>query len=75
MQKCIDKSNLVWYIINVVRFSANYKEVNRMSEKERGDIMEALKELPEKDKQFVLGYAAGVSASIGKNDSDGNKAS
>lgn len=44
------------------------KEVIRMSEKERGDIMEALKELPEKDKQFVLGYAAGVSATIGKND-------
>lgn len=39
-----------------------------MSEKERGDIMEALKDLPEKDKQFVLGYAAGVSASIGKDD-------
>lgn len=34
-----------------------------MSDKERGDIMEALKSLSEKDKQFVLGYAAGVSAS------------
>ena len=41
-----------------------------MSEKERGDIMEALKDLPEKDKQFVLGYAAGVSASAEK---DGGK--
>lgn len=39
-----------------------------MSEKERGDIMEALKELPEKDKQFVLGYAAGISASTDKDD-------
>lgn len=39
-----------------------------MSEKERGDIMEALKELPEKDKQFVLGYAAGVSASAKANE-------
>lgn len=38
-----------------------------MSERERGDIMEALKDLPEKDKQFVLGYAAGVTASE-KND-------
>ena len=34
-----------------------------MSEKERGDIMQALKELPESDKQFMLGYAAGRSAS------------
>lgn len=39
-----------------------------MSEKDRGDIMEALKGLPEKDKQFVLGYAAGVSASIKPDD-------
>lgn len=39
-----------------------------MSEQERGDIMEALKGLPEKDKQFVLGYAAGVSASIKPED-------
>lgn len=39
-----------------------------MSEQERGDIMEALKELPEKDKQFVLGYAAGISASSGKDE-------
>ena len=34
-----------------------------MSDKERGDIMDALKELPEADKQFMLGYAAGRSAS------------
>lgn len=34
-----------------------------MSEKERADIMDALKELPEADKQFMLGYAAGRSAS------------
>lgn len=39
-----------------------------MSEKERGDIMDALKTLPEKDKQFVLGYAAGVSASTKPDD-------
>lgn len=39
-----------------------------MSEQDRGDIMEALKGLPEKDKQFVLGYAAGVSASIKPED-------
>ena len=45
-----------------------------MSEQERGDIMEALKELPEKDKQFVLGYAAGVSASKAKPDNDENRA-
>lgn len=44
-----------------------YQEVNEVSEKERGDIMEALKNLPEKDKQFVLGYAAGVSASATTN--------
>lgn len=34
-----------------------------MSEKERADIMDALKKLPETDKQFMLGYAAGRSAS------------
>lgn len=34
-----------------------------MSDRERGDIMDALKELPEADKQFMLGYAAGRSAS------------
>ena len=33
-----------------------------MSEKERADIMDALKDLPEADKQFMLGYAAGRSA-------------
>lgn len=35
-----------------------------MSDRERGDIMDALKDLPEADKQFMLGYAAGRSASI-----------
>ena len=39
------------------------KEVKQMSEKERADIIDALKELPEADKQFMLGYAAGRSAS------------
>lgn len=33
-----------------------------MSDRERGDIMEALKDLPEADKQFMLGYAAGRAA-------------
>lgn len=35
-----------------------------MSDRERGDIMDALKDLPEADKQFMLGYAAGRSASV-----------
>jgi len=34
-----------------------------MSEREKGSILEALSDLPEKDKAFVLGYAAGRSAS------------
>ncbi len=34
-----------------------------MSKEERGSIMDALKELPEADKQFMLGYAAGRAAS------------
>ena len=34
-----------------------------MSEKERAEIIDALKDLPEADKQFMLGYAAGRSAS------------
>lgn len=33
-----------------------------MSNEERIPAMEALKELPEEDKRFVLGYAAGVVA-------------
>lgn len=43
-----------------------------MSEKQRGDIMEALKGLPEKDKQFVLGYAAGISASADNGNDNGS---
>ena len=35
-----------------------------MNDRERGDIMDALKDLPEADKQFMLGYAAGRSASV-----------
>ena len=47
-----------------------------MTEKERGDIMDALKELPELDKQFMLGYAAGRSASVREaTEDDGDKAS
>lgn len=34
-----------------------------MSEREKGSILENLSDLPEKDKQFILGYAAGRSAS------------
>ena len=33
-----------------------------MSKEERADIVEALNNLPDDAKQFVLGYAAGVSA-------------
>lgn len=40
------------------------EEVRKVSDRERGDIMDALKELPEADKQFMLGYAAGRSASV-----------
>lgn len=35
-----------------------------MSEREKGLILEALSNLPENDKQFVLGYAAGRAADI-----------
>ena len=38
-----------------------------MSEKEKSSILEALTDLPEKDKAFVLGYAAGRSASTGED--------
>ena len=40
-----------------------------MSESERESIIDALKDLPEKDKQFMLGYAAGRSASISEDQS------
>lgn len=40
------------------------EEVRKVSDRERGDIMDALKDLPEADKQFMLGYAAGRSASV-----------
>ena len=33
-----------------------------MSQKEKLEILERVKELPEPDKQFVLGYAAGITA-------------
>lgn len=35
-----------------------------MSDTERKDIIDAMKELPEADKQFMLGYAAGRAASV-----------
>ena len=44
-----------------------------MSDKERGEIMEALKELPEDKKQFLLGYAAGVVAKSGDQDKPSEK--
>lgn len=40
------------------------EEVKKVSDRERGEIMDALKDLPEADKQFMLGYAAGRSASV-----------
>ena len=33
-----------------------------MSEKEKAEIMESVKNLDEKNKQFVLGYAMGVAS-------------
>ena len=33
-----------------------------MSEQKISQAMEALKELPDEDKQFMLGYAAGLTA-------------
>lgn len=48
-----------------------------MSEKERGEILEALVGLPEEKKQFLLGYAAGVVAKAAdsekKDEPDGKK--
>ena len=41
-----------------------------MSDLEKGDILEALSNLPEKDKQFVLGYAAGRAADVKPDDSE-----
>ena len=37
-----------------------------MSETEKANIMEALSDLPEDKKQFLLGYAAGVVAKSGE---------
>lgn len=34
-----------------------------MSKQERADVMDVVKKLPDEQKQFLLGYAAGVSAS------------
>lgn len=38
------------------------EEVIGVSDKERADIVEAVNNLPDDQKQFVLGYVAGVSA-------------
>ena len=46
---------------------------HKMSEKDRGKIMEALKDLPEDKKQFMLGYAAGVVANSGDQDKPSEK--
>ena len=35
-----------------------------MNEKEKAAVMEAVANLPESSKQFVLGYAAGVTAKV-----------
>ena len=35
-----------------------------MSKEERADVMDVVKKLPDDQKQFLLGYAAGVSASV-----------
>ena len=45
-----------------------------MSEKDKGQIMEQIKNLSESDKQFVLGYAAGITAkSNEQNDKEESK--
>ena len=35
-----------------------------MSEREKGALLEKISALPEKDKQFILGYAAGRTADV-----------
>ena len=35
-----------------------------MSEREKGELLEKISNLPEKDKQFILGYAAGRTAEV-----------
>lgn len=44
-----------------------------MSEKDKAEIMEALKTLPEDKKQFVLGYAAGIAAKSEPTTKEGEK--
>lgn len=50
-------------ILNEVRLRPTERRNKLMSEREKGAILEALSNLPENDKQFVLGYAAGRTAS------------
>lgn len=45
-----------------------------MGEKDKGNIMEALSNLPEEQKQFVLGYAAGVAAKTEPKESEPKEA-
>ena len=33
-----------------------------MSEQEKADILKTISSLPERDKQFILGYASGINA-------------
>ncbi len=51
-----------------------------MSQKEKMEILERVKNLPENDKQFVLGYAAGITAKsqqdaeeVDEHDDEGNQ--
>ena len=41
-----------------------------MSEQKISQAMEALKELPDEDKQFMLGYAAGLTAKQPEKDAE-----
>ena len=41
-----------------------------MSEREKGAVLEALNQLDELDKRFILGYAAGRSASVDEADAE-----
>ena len=44
-----------------------------MSEQKISQAMEALKELPDEDKQFMLGYAAGLTAKQPDKEAESNK--
>ena len=44
-----------------------------MSDKDRAEILEAIRDLPEDKKQFLLGYAAGIVAKNGDQDKPSEK--